>query len=223
MVKTSWPRSPADSIIRSPAPTMRWKRLWWKERSLTRSRGISWPDLPRTPERRIRRSLVRTKWVVRQVTSLARNHRRASTRPPSRPSAALLRACPCRRFVIPRARAPASMRTPKLTGPEKYHQWGFMSKAISSPGFSSFLGKAIDGALQRCGAAAGAVGMPAMLAMGDVGHGLGIAGVQHGVEVLCEPLVGFEHDHERLLGQDEQLAVADGVCQAPVGRVQQQR
>ena len=43
--------SPADSISRSPAPTMRSKKPWWKKTVLIRSSGISMPRLVMTPLR----------------------------------------------------------------------------------------------------------------------------------------------------------------------------
>ncbi len=66
-VKRWRPSWPADSISRSPAPMMRSKMRWWKLTLLTRSSGISMPFLANTPWRKITRSEVITKCVVRQV------------------------------------------------------------------------------------------------------------------------------------------------------------
>ena len=65
-VNRCWPSSPPDSIIRSPAPTMRSNMDWALLTLLTRSSGISMPDLAMIPVRKITRSLVTTKWVVAQ-------------------------------------------------------------------------------------------------------------------------------------------------------------
>ena len=62
------PRSPADSIERSPAPSMRSRIRWLKNTVLIRSSGISMPDFDNQPRRVMIRSVVSTNIVVTQFT-----------------------------------------------------------------------------------------------------------------------------------------------------------
>src|SRR4029450_3684422 len=98
--KRDCPCSPADSSSRSPAPIIRSNSDWEKVTSLIRSSGISRPNLATTPERKMSRSVVSTKWVVDQrstrPTTVA-----SSTTSPSTPTT--IRAGCCR--------SPAGMTT----------------------------------------------------------------------------------------------------------------
>ena len=63
-VNRLWPSSPPDSISRSPAPRIRSSIPWWKLTFITRSSGISMPDLEMIPWRKMIRCEVITKFVL---------------------------------------------------------------------------------------------------------------------------------------------------------------
>ena len=65
--RCSVPRSPADSIDRSPA-SRRSRIRWLKNTVLIRSSGISMPDFDSQPRRVMIRSVVSTNIVVTQFT-----------------------------------------------------------------------------------------------------------------------------------------------------------
>jgi hypothetical protein len=60
VLSTDWPRSPADSIVSTPQPRMRSRKLWLIAWSLTRMSGISRRSRENTPNWKMMRSLVNT-------------------------------------------------------------------------------------------------------------------------------------------------------------------
>ncbi len=138
MLEKCWvPRSPADSMERSPAPTIRSNTDCEKNTVLMRSSGISVPDLATSPSRLISRSVVSTKLVVVQSASCLAPHRRATT---IRTRARMDNPSP----TVPstgRTTSPSTMApTSASTGLNRAIQWGRRSSTSSSPALSSFVG-----------------------------------------------------------------------------------
>ena len=132
------PCSPADSIPRSPAPTIRSRTLWEKITVFTRSSGISIPFLAMNPSEVMIRSVVNTKLVVNHLIhtnpnqiavptiAATRNHFIPSATMPLSSSMAMLT-----RLTItatPKARPDGASRI----------RWGRRSRTNSSPSLSNF-------------------------------------------------------------------------------------
>src|SRR5581483_6487172 len=138
-LKTSWPRSPADSMSRSPAPIIRSNSDWLEARSLTFSSGMSRMCLTRIPERNTSRSLVTTKCVSCQLTSLLPSH----TAKPTARAVVSQRPTVCRPslFCCRAVTSSTSTGMPANSGPAKNHQCGRRSRATVSPSSRSRFGK----------------------------------------------------------------------------------
>src|SRR5581483_7139355 len=138
-LNTSCPRSPADSMRRSPAPIIRSKSDWLEARSLTFSSGMSRMCLARIPERNTSRSLVTTKWVSCQLTSRLPSQTAqptASTTVSHRPPVWRMSLFCCQETT-----RRTSTGMPAKSGPAKNHQWGRRSRATVSPSSRSRFGK----------------------------------------------------------------------------------
>src|SRR6266446_1469204 len=145
-LKISWPRSPADSMSRSPAPMIRSKNDWLEARSLTFSSGMSRVCLARIPDRKTSRSLVTTKWVVCQLMSRLPSH----TAQPRATAAVAHSATVCTSpFCLSATTSSASTGRPANSGPAKNHQWGRRSRTTVSPSRMSRFGKGMGKAYAR--------------------------------------------------------------------------
>src|SRR5581483_7595249 len=137
-LNTSCPRSPADSMRRSPAPIIRSKSDWLEARSLTFSSGMSRMCLARIPERNTSRSLVTTKCVSCQLTSLLPSH----TAQPNAMAATAHSVTVCTSpFCLSAATSNTMTGIPANSGPAKNHQCGRRSRATVSPSSRSRFGK----------------------------------------------------------------------------------
>jgi hypothetical protein len=105
-------------------PISRSNSDWETVTSLTRSSGISRPNLATTPERKMSRSVVSTRWVVSQ-RSTRRPTTAASTASPTSPTA--VRAGCCRSPAGTTTQAsttPAATTTVASAGSTRVHQCG---------------------------------------------------------------------------------------------------
>ncbi len=105
-------------------PISRSNTDWEKVTSLIRSRGISRPNLATTPERKMSRSVVSTKWVVSQRSTRPTTSR-ASSSSPAIPTTSRAGACRLPAGATAQAAPTATVtRTVMSTGTTSVHQCG---------------------------------------------------------------------------------------------------
>src|SRR5581483_9661069 len=157
-LRMSWnvslPRSPADSMMRSPAPMIRSNTPWWNRTSLIASSGISIESFAIHPCRWMIRSEVTTKCEVRNRTRSRTGHHTSTAIPTPQVSQNRTSwAPPLGRFRNARTQ-PATTKAVTIAARARAIGCGRRSRTSSSPSTSSRLGNATPGRYRRAGAGA---------------------------------------------------------------------